>query len=115
MKHRSMYRLGVSLTVLMVVSNIACAQQGSGPQAQQGTVQHRQGDAIENACRQELRRICSLGFPPDVSLVHRCIADNQEKLSAPCRALFRERQKSMTHSPGVEPKVTATGAGAERK
>ena len=102
MKHPFMYRLGASLTVLMVVSNIACAQQVSAPQAQQGAVQHRRGDAIENACRQEVRRICSLGFPPNHSLVHRCIADNQDKLSAPCRALFRDRQKSMTRSPGED-------------
>jgi hypothetical protein len=99
MKHLSISRLSVSLTVLILVSNIACAQQESGPRAQQGTVQHRRGDAIENACRQELRRICPLGFPPNVSLVHRCMADNQDKLSAPCKALFRERQKSTTHSP----------------
>jgi hypothetical protein len=102
MKHLFMDRLGASLTVLMVVSNIACAQQVSAPQAQQGTVQHRHGDAIENACRQELRRICSLGFPPNHSLVQRCIADNQDKLSAPCKALFRERQKSMTRSSGED-------------
>jgi hypothetical protein len=98
-----MLKLGVSLTVLIVVSNVACAQQGSGPraQAQQGTVQHRPGGgAIEDACRQELRQICSVGFPPNVSLVHRCIVDNQDKLSAPCKALFRERRKSMTHPPG---------------
>jgi len=72
-----MLRLGVSLTVLIAVANVAYAQQGTGPQAQQGTVQHRQGDAIENACRQELRRTCSVGFPPNVLLVQRCIADNQ--------------------------------------
>ena len=102
MKHPFMYRLGASLIVLMLVSNIACAQQVSAPQAQQGTVQHGRGDAIANACRQELRRICSLGFPPNHSLVDRCIADNQDKLSAPCRALFRERQKSMTRSPGED-------------
>ena len=102
MKHPFMYRLGASLIVLMLVSNIACAQQVSAPQAQQGAVQHGRGDAIANACRQELRRICSLGFPPNHSLVDRCIADNQDKLSAPCRALFRERQKSMTRSPGED-------------
>jgi hypothetical protein len=95
-----MLKLGVSLTVFIVLANVASAQQGNGLQAQQGTVQHRQGDAIENACRQELRRICSVGFPPNASLVQRCIADNQDKLSPPCRALFRERQKSMTRSPG---------------
>jgi len=102
MKHPFMYRLGASLIVLMLVSNIACAQQVSAPQAQQGAVQHGRGDAVANACRQELRRICSLGFPPNHSLVDRCIADNQDKLSAPCRALFRERQKSMTRSPGED-------------
>ena len=53
------------------------ALQGNGPEAQQGTVQNRQGDAIENACLQELRRTCSVGFPPNVLLVQRCIADNQ--------------------------------------
>lgn len=86
-----MLRLGVSLTVFIVLSNAACAQHASGPPAQQGA-----SAAIEDACRQELRRICSVGFPPNV---HRCIADNQDKLSAPCRALLRERQKSTTHSP----------------
>ena len=86
-----MLRLGVSLTVFIALSNAACAQHASGSQAQQGA-----GAAIEDACRQELRRICSVGFPPNV---HRCIADNQDKLSAPCRALIRERQKSTTHSP----------------
>jgi hypothetical protein len=98
-----MLKLGVSLTILILVSNVACAQQGSDPraQAQQGTAQHRPGGgAIEDACRQELRRICSVGFPPNVALVQRCIADNQDKLSAPCKALFRERQKSMPRSPG---------------
>jgi hypothetical protein len=95
-----MLKLGVSLTAFIVLATVASAQQGNGPQAQQGTVQHRQGDAIENACRQELRRICSVGFPHNALLVQRCIADNQDKLSPPCRALFRERQKSMTRSPG---------------
>jgi hypothetical protein len=97
-----MFKLGVSLAVLILVSNVACAQQASDPraQAQQGTVQHRPGGgAIEDACRQELRRICSVGFPPNAALVQRCIADNQDKLSAPCKALIRERQKSTTHSP----------------
>jgi hypothetical protein len=94
-----MLRLGVSLTILIVVSNFASTQSRS--QAQQDTVQYRQGGAsIEDACRQELRQICSVGFPPNVSLVHRCIVDNQDKLSAPCKVLFRERQKSMTHPPG---------------
>jgi hypothetical protein len=86
-----MLRLGVSLTIFIVLSNAACAQHASGPQAQQGA-----GNAVEDACRQEVRRICSVGFPPNV---RRCIADNQDKLSAPCRALIRERQKSTTHSP----------------
>jgi hypothetical protein len=69
-----MLKLGVSLTVLIVVSNVACAQQGSDPraQAQQGTAQHRPGGgATEDACRQELRRVCSVGFPPNVALVQR--------------------------------------------
>jgi hypothetical protein len=63
------------------------ALQGNGPEAQQGTVQNRQGDAIENAFRQE-QRICSIGVPPNLLSVQRCSADNEDQLSQSWRALF---------------------------
>src|SRR5262249_43740275 len=81
MKHFFMYRLGASLTVLMLVSNIACAQQVSALQAQQGAVQHRHGDAIENACPQELRRIARSAFR---QLSHGDLSEAEWPLLEPC-------------------------------
>ena len=88
-----MLKLGVSLTVFIVLASVASAQQGNSPQAQQDMVQHRQGDAIENAFRQE-QRICSVGVPPNLLSVHRCSADNENQLSphvGPCSESVKSR------------------------
>ena len=86
-------RAGCSVTANAKSMRSLRALQGNGPEAQQGTVQNRQGDAIENAFRQE-QRICSVGVPPNLLSVHRCSADNEDQLSphvGPCSESVKSR------------------------